>query len=67
MDDIVMYSTNCPKCAVLEGRLKEKGVNFTVNYDVDEMLKLGMASAPALKVGDELLGFVDAIKWANEQ
>ena len=67
MNDIVMYSTNCPKCAVLEQRLKEKGVKFAVNTDIDEMLSMGIKSAPMLKVGDKMLGFVDAVKWANEQ
>lgn len=66
MEEIVLYSTNCPKCAILEGKLREKSIEFAVNTDVDEMLKLGMQSAPALKINDELLGFVDAVKWVNE-
>lgn len=67
MNDIVLYSTNCPKCAILEGRLNEKGVKFTVNNDVDEMLRLGMMEAPGLMVDGKLMGFADAVKWANEQ
>lgn len=67
MNEIVMYSTNCPKCAILEQRLKEKGVAFEVHTDVDEMLALGFQSAPMLKVGSQIMGFVDAVKWANEQ
>ena len=67
MNEIVLYSTNCPKCAILEGRLKERGVEFTVNNNVDEMIKLGMTEAPGLMVDGKLMGFVDAVKWANEQ
>lgn len=62
-----LYSTNCPKCVILEKKLKQLNIDFNVNTNVDEMLSLGMESAPALKVGDKLMGFGEAIKWLNER
>lgn len=67
MDEIVLYSTGCPKCVVLEQRLEDRGIKFATVTNVDEMLKLGMDSVPNLKVGDKMLGFVDAIKWVERQ
>lgn len=35
---ITMYSTNCPKCRVLEMKLNSKGIAYSVVTDVDEMV-----------------------------
>ena len=67
MNEIVLYSTGCPKCTVLEKKLTDKGVSYAINRDVDEMINIGIESIPVLKVNGELLNFADAIKWVNEQ
>ena len=65
---IKLYSTNCPKCKVLETKLKQKTVNFEVCTDMDEMLSQGIKSAPALRLEDDsILNFADAVKWVNNQ
>ncbi len=66
-DDIIFYSTDCPKCRVLKKKLDGKGIAYTENHSIEEMIKLGIMSAPTLLVGDRLLNFTDAIAWANEQ
>ena len=68
MNDIyILYSTGCPKCEVLKKKLAEKGVQYTENNSVDEMLKLGIEAIPVLKVNDRLLDFKEAIDWVNKQ
>lgn len=68
MNDIyILYSTGCPKCEVLKKKLAEKGVQYTENNSVDEMLKLGMEAVPVLKVNDRLLDFKEAVDWVNKQ
>lgn len=62
---IIMYSTNCPKCRVLEMKLKAKGITPSVVTDVDEMVAKGMTSAPALEVDGEMMNFGEAVKWLN--
>lgn len=67
---IVLHSTNCPRCIILEKKLKEKGVEFSLNQDIDRMQELGILSAPTLEIQDEdgsnkLLNYVEAIKYVN--
>lgn len=62
---IILYSTNCPKCRVLETKLKQKNIPFKINTNVDEMIKLGFSEAPILKVDDKYLGFSEANKYIN--
>ena len=63
---VILYSTDCPKCNVLKKKLDEKGVDYTVNNDVDEMVALGMMEVPTLSVDGELLSFAQAVAWANQ-
>ena len=68
MNDIyILYSTGCPKCEVLKKKLAEKGIQYTENNSVDEMLNLGIEAIPVLKVNDRLLDFKEAIDWVNKQ
>lgn len=66
-NDIVLYSTGCPKCKVLMKKLDSKGLAYEDNRSVDEMKELGIKSAPVLKVGDELLNFKEAIRWIDRK
>lgn len=64
---IVVYSTGCPKCGVLERKLNEKGISYEMCTDVDKMLGLGITSVPVLDVDGEMMDFQEAVKWINEQ
>ena len=63
---VTLFSTGCPKCKVLENKLKEKDVDFEKNVDTDTMKKMGLTSVPVLSVNGNLLNFVEANKWVNE-
>ena len=65
--NVTFYSTHCPKCKVLKLKLKQKNIEYTENDKVDEMLALGIQSAPALSVDGQIYLFADAIKWVNKQ
>ena len=67
MEKVIFFSTHCPKCAALEMLLKRHNIEYVENNDVQEMLSLGLTSAPALKVGDQVLDFIQATKWVREQ
>lgn len=63
-----LYSTNCPKCKVLETKLNQKQIDYTICTDIDEMRSLKIMSAPMLGLEDgSLLDFVKAVKWVNAQ
>ena len=64
---VVLYSTGCPRCNVLEKKLKEAGVEFTVSNDEDEMISKGFMSAPMLEVDGEEMDFSRAVKWVNQK
>lgn len=65
-NDVILFSTGCPKCKVLEKKLKEKDVDFEKNENTDTMKKMGLTSVPALSVDGNLLNFIEANKWVNE-
>lgn len=62
---MILYSTGCPRCKVLEEKLKQKQINFEINNNTEEMLKLNITNVPVLKIEDKLLDFVDAVKYVN--
>ena len=63
----ILYTTHCPKCNVLETKLKNKNIEFEICNDVDLMLSKGIQQAPYLEVDNELMDFSNAIKWVNEK
>ena len=67
MAKIILYSTNCPKCNVLEKKLQSKNIDFEICNDVDLMVSKGIQQAPYLEVDNELMDFTTAVKWVNEK
>lgn len=63
----ILYSTNCPKCNVLEKKLQNKNIDFEICNDVDLMVSKGIQQAPYLEVDGELMDFTKAVKWVNEK
>ena len=52
---------------MLKQKLEEKGIKYTVETDIENMLSHGIYEVPYLQVGDQLYDFRDAFRWANEQ
>lgn len=65
--NVVLYSTHCPKCNVLESKLKQKGINYNENNDVELMEQKGFLSVPKLEVDGVVYDFKEAVKWIGEQ
>lgn len=63
---IILYSTHCPRCGILENKLKEHGIPYETCEYVEEMKKLGIMSAPYLSVDGELMNFSTAITKLKE-
>lgn len=67
MGEIILYSTKCPKCMVVETKLKQLHLNFKVVEDTDTVIAVGKANkintAPILQVGDKYYDFTGAIKF----
>lgn len=60
---ITFYSTHCPKCTILEKKLKEKNIQYVENNDAQTMLSLGFTQVPILDVDGVIYDFNGAIKW----
>lgn len=52
---------------MLERKLREAGIPFAVNEDVDEMIRRGFRSAPMLEADGEVMEFKRAVDWASRQ
>ena len=65
---VVLYTTHCPKCKIVEMKLKQKNIEYSENDDTAYMMNvLHIQSAPTLEVDGKLYPFGDAVKWINEQ
>ena len=64
---VTLYSTNCPRCVVLEKKLDEKGIEYDLVTDEDIMINKGFMTAPMLEVDNEVMSFGEAVKWVNKE
>lgn len=66
MQQIILYSNNCPKCRVLEQKLKTKGVEYEEVNDIEVMEQKGFMSVPMLEVDGKVMNFKEASDWINK-
>lgn len=64
--EIILYTIGCPHCNILKDKLKQKGINFKIVDDVDEMEKLDIISAPQLFNGEKMLNYNEALEWLSK-
>lgn len=62
---VILYTTHCPQCQVLEQKLNNKNIKYEIIEDVKVMLAKGMHSAPNLEVDDKIYTFKEAVDWVN--
>lgn len=65
MDNIILYSNNCPRCKILKSRLDSKNIKYELIQDIDLMIDKGLNQMPVLEVDRKMLGFKEAIDWIN--
>lgn len=65
--DITFYSTHCPKCNVLEKKMKAKNLSYAEVNDIDVMKEKGINTVPVLEINGEMMDFATANKWINAQ
>lgn len=66
MNQIIFYTTHCPKCQVLKAKLDSLNISYFVQEDINVMENMGMMTVPMLQVGNNLLTFSQAVKWLKE-
>lgn len=65
--NVILYTTNCPKCRVLEAKLKQSNIEFEINNNVELMIEKGFTTAPVLEVDGVAYGFKEAVEWIKER
>ena len=66
-NEVIQFSTGCPKCTVLKKKLQAKNIPYVLNESVQEMIAQGFKSAPLLSVNGEIKDFAAANAWINQQ
>lgn len=64
----VLYSTGCPKCKVLEEKLKRNDIPFELveGEEAEKAIRnLGHQTAPVFVCNKESMSFTSAIRWIN--
>lgn len=62
---VIVYSTGCPKCKVLESKLKSKNIDFEEVTDIDILQQNNFLHVPVLEVDTKRYDFSDAVKIVN--
>ena len=62
---IILYSTHCPKCEVLEKKLRQKDIEFEEINSIKEIRKTGYLTVPLLEVNGKIMDFKAAVDWVN--
>ncbi len=62
---VVLYSTHCPKCNVLEKKLKQKNISYEEVNDIGVMKEKGYLTVPVLEVDGKSMDFRTANDWIN--
>lgn len=61
------YTIHCPKCDVLEKKLNNKNIKYTMITDPGVMLQKGFDTMPMLEIDGKSMSFSEAVKWVNTQ
>jgi len=64
---VVLYSAHCPKCNVLEKKLKQKNISYEEVNDIEIMKEKGYLTVPVLEVDGTSMDFKTASDWINSQ
>lgn len=65
--NVILYSTKCPRCNVLERKLSSSNIEFRLVEDEDLMIEKGFVESPMMEVDGEIMNFKKAIEWVNKQ
>ena len=66
MENIILYTTGCPRCAVLKKKMDAKHIIYTQERDEKLMEAKGFMESPILEVDGVCMGFSEANKWINQ-
>lgn len=66
MENIILYTTGCPRCAVLKKKMDAKHITYSQVHDEDLMIAKGFMTVPILEVDGVCMEFSEANKWISQ-
>jgi deoxycytidylate deaminase len=67
IDSAVLYTTHCPRCKVLEKKLQQAGIIYSIVDDRETLLSLGFTEVPMLQINcGKTMNFKEANEWLKE-
>lgn len=63
---IILYTTGCPRCKVLEAKLLQKHLTYATCEDENKMEEKGITSVPCLEIEGQIYEFGQAVKILNK-
>lgn len=63
--NVILYSTGCSNCRMLEAKLKAKKIEYVEVTDSNIILGMGFMSVPMLEVDGKIMNYKNAIEWLN--
>ena len=63
--ELVLYTTHCPKCKVIESKLNAKKIEFDIVDDKATLIEMGIVSVPVLEADGKKMSFLEANKYVN--
>lgn len=64
---IILYTTGCPRCHVLESKLSSKNISYEMFNDKNKMIDMGLTNVPVLEVDGNRMNFKEAVDWINKE
>lgn len=63
--NIILYTIDCPRCKVLEKKLQQKGINYSICNDIKIMTEKNIQELPVLSIDEKLYQYKEALNWIN--
>ena len=63
---VVLYSSGCPMCKVLETKLNQKNIKFEISDNLDYLVEQGVQTLPQLGINNSLIDFKNSCNLVNQ-
>lgn len=63
---VVLYTIGCPSCNILEKKLNDNNIKYTIADDLQKAIDAGFDTAPVLEVDGVMMDYIDAITWIKK-
>ena len=65
--NVILYSTHCPMCRVLEAKLKKANIKYEEVNDIEIMTAKGFDTVPVLEVDGIYMNYKKASEWIKNE